>query len=286
VVQVNPSSDTTHQEELDLLQIGDISRVTLVSKVLSLICDGQFKEMQNYLREQSESLHSINMVAELTAFLHHIHKIRSLSFETLELFSQLLQALVEMCSGNFSNCEVVFNANILSVLNYIFQIDITDIKETQQLTNQHTATVLTNFEALENMAEGIGTDGGMPNSAAKIDYIELRKGALKLKGSAVELLKVMMEKTTSKKESLVHQIAGGLDLYALQWSMVDFYVLKNDKGVTKLEMAGYATRALFITYNIFMDLHDNNARPLKALGINIFLPDVIELVPYNVSVDS
>ena len=234
VMQVNPGGDTMHQKELDLLQTGDISRVTLVSKVLSLICDGQFREMQHYLREQSESLHSINMVAELTSFLHQLHRTRSLSFETLELFSQLLQALVEMCSGNFSNCEVVFNANILSV------------------------------DDLENIAEGVAS--GTTNSAIKMDYTELRKGALKLKGSAVELLKVMMEKITSRTDSLVHQIAGGLDINALQWSMVDFYVLKDDKAMAKLEMAEYATRALFMTYNIFMDLHDNKARPLKALG--------------------
>ena len=264
VMQVNPGGDTMHQKELDLLQTGDISRVTLVSKVLSLICDGQFREMQHYLREQSESLHSINMVAELTSFLHQLHRIRSLSFETLELFSQLLQALVEMCSGNFSNCEVVFNANILSVLNYIFQIDVTEIKESWQSANEFTATVLTNFDDLENIAEGVAS--GTTNSAIKMDYTELRKGALKLKGAAVELLKVMMEKITSRTESLVHQIAGGLDINALQWSMVDFYVLKDDKAMAKLEMAEYSTRALFMTYNIFMDLHDNKARPLKALG--------------------
>ena len=231
--------------------------------MLGLICDGQFKAMQNFLREQSESLQSINMVAELTSFLHQIHETRTLNFDTLGLFSQILQALIEMCTGNFKNCEVVFNANIMSVLNYVFQIDITEIKEAGQAANEITATVVTNFNDFEDIAEGVNNN---TTNAKKVDYVELRKQGLQLKSSAVELLKIMLEKTTSRTESLAHQIAGGLDVHALQWSMVDFFLLKDESGIVRQNMSEYASRALFTTYNIFMSLLDNNTTPLKSLG--------------------
>ena len=233
--------------------------------MLGLICDGQFKAMQNFLREQSESLQSINMVAELTSFLHQIHETRTLNFDTLRLFSQILQALIEMCTGNFKNCEVVFNANIMSVLNYVFQIDITEIKEAGQAANEITATVITNFNDLEDIAEGVNNNNNTTD-ATKVDYVELRKQGLQLKSSAVELLKIMLEKITSRTESLAHQIAGGLDVHALQWSMVDFFLLKDESGIVQQNMSEYASRALFMTYNVFMSLLDNNTTPLKSLG--------------------
>ncbi len=203
------------------------------------------------------------MVAELTSFLHQIYETRSFSSDTLEVFCQILQALVEMCTGNFRNCEEVFEANIMSVLNYVFQIDITEVKGDRQSANEFTATVLTNFNDLESMAEGLATTTTSEN---KVDYMELRNRALQLKGTAVELLKVMLEKISSKTESLAQQIFGGLDIYALQWTMVDFYTLQDDKGIAQQHMSDFASRSLFVTYNIFMDLFDNNAAPLKTLG--------------------
>ena len=232
--------------------------------------------MQNFLREQTESLQSINMVAELTSFLHQIYETRSFSSDTLEVFCQILQALVEMCTGNFRNCEEVFEANIMSVLNYVFQIDITEVKGDRQSANEFTATVLTNFNDLESMAEGLATTTTSEN---KVDYMELRNRALQLKGTAVELLKVMLEKISSKTESLAQQIFGGLDIYALQWTMVDFYTLQDDKGIAQQHMSDFASRSLFVTYNIFMDLFDNNAAPLKTLG-NI--DDVMSMFKENI----
>jgi len=44
----------------------------------------------------------------------------------VELVHLILQTLIEMCVGNYPNQAVIFNRQILEVLNSIFQIDIVE----------------------------------------------------------------------------------------------------------------------------------------------------------------
>lgn len=231
------------------------------------MCDGRYTKMQNFLREQSESLQSINMVEELTSFLHQFQETRTFSYDTLILFNQILQALLELILGNFKNCEVIFDANIISVLNYVFQIDITEIKEPKgsSVHQQVTANVLSNFGELEDICEG-STRSSNSVTTKKIDYVDLRKNGLLLKASAVQLLEVMLEKISPQSESLSHQVAEGLDIRALHWSMVDFYILKGDSDLANLNVAESASRALFSAYSACMHLVDNNVGSLESFG--------------------
>ncbi len=165
-------------KSLNSLQFYDLSRITLISKVLGLMCDGQYKEMQNFLREQSESIHSINMVAELATFLHEFSKKHVISIDILQLFNQLLQALKEFCIGNYKNREVVFNANVVSVINFVLQIDITSIRGSGMFGPSENTTVITNFTELDNIG------GDEDTNEQNIDYIQLRRLALEMKASA------------------------------------------------------------------------------------------------------
>ena len=94
-------------------------------QVLGLMCDGQYRFMQNYLREQRDNIHTVNLVGEVALFIEHFY--HDINEETVELVHLILQTLIEMCVGNYSNQEVIFNHQILEALNSIFQIDITGI---------------------------------------------------------------------------------------------------------------------------------------------------------------
>ena len=107
----------------ELLLFGDSSRVKLALQVLGLMCDGQYWVMQNYLREQRDNIHTVNLVGEVASFLQHFY--HDINEETVELVHLILQTLIEMCVGNYSNQKVIFNRQILEALNSIFQIDIT-----------------------------------------------------------------------------------------------------------------------------------------------------------------
>ena len=96
----------------------------LALQVLGLICDGQYRVMQNYLREQRDNIHTTNLVGDVALFIQHFY--HDISVETVELVHLILQTLIEMCVGNYPNQAVIFNRQILEVLNSIFQIDIVE----------------------------------------------------------------------------------------------------------------------------------------------------------------
>ena len=108
---------------LELLVFNDSSHVKLALQVLGLMCDGQYRVMQNYLREQRDNIRTINLVGEVALFIQHFY--HDINEETVELVHLILQTLIEMCVGNYSNQKVIFNHQILEALNSIFQIDIT-----------------------------------------------------------------------------------------------------------------------------------------------------------------
>jgi hypothetical protein len=150
---------------------------------------------------------------------------------------------------------VIFNQNIVSVINFVLQIDITKIK--RQGRNQ-SATVVTNLLAIDDVA--------MSGGEAKIDYAQLRGKALAIKVAAVQLLDALLEEISNKTSRLSHQIAEGLDIHALHWSMIDFYALKSDPDMVKLKLEDSAYRALFDIYKIIMHLVDTGVAPLQSLS--------------------
>ena len=63
------------QGHMSILHFYDLSRIcTHLTKSLGLMCDGQCREMQNYLREQSGDIENVNMVEEIASFVYEFSK--------------------------------------------------------------------------------------------------------------------------------------------------------------------------------------------------------------------
>ena len=91
------------------------------------MCDGQYRPMQNYLREQRNNIHNINIVGAVALFIQYFYN--NIDAETMELVHLILQTLIEMCVGNYPNQAVIFNRQIIDVINRILQIDISSRKQ-------------------------------------------------------------------------------------------------------------------------------------------------------------
>lgn len=121
------------------------------------MCDGQNRTLQNYLREQPDnfkvllycffllsfpspppstlyvysyaiiflSFKTVNVVAEVTAFLHAY--TADLSQGNLHEISQILQALIEMCVGSVENQQVIYDKLVVDPLNRILQLPLDDM---------------------------------------------------------------------------------------------------------------------------------------------------------------
>ena len=97
-------------------------QVKLALQVLGLMCDGQYTNMQNYLREQKDNLISVNVVAEVAVFLQNFSL--DVDRETMDLVHLTLQTLIEMCVGNYPNQHIIYHKQIIEALNHIFAIQI------------------------------------------------------------------------------------------------------------------------------------------------------------------
>ena len=211
------------------------------------MCDGQYREMQNYLHEQKESIASVNMVGEVAIFLQKIFQSRNITPETIEALHQILQTLIEMCVGNYANQEVIFNKQIMTIINHVLQLDITNVTV---YSDEHLSGVMDRSD-----------------SASKKRVLELRKKALDLKGSAVELLEVILEETSFKTKSLALQVAGGLDISAVQSCLIDFYHLAyQDDELKEAEYDDNAERALYRSYHTLKRLEYFGVKDLSKIN--------------------
>ena len=187
------------------------------------MCDGQHREMQNYLRDQRQTVHTINMVAEVADFLQYFY--HDLNAEIVDLVYLMLQTLIEMCVGNYDNQIIIFNKQIITTINRILLIDISDYE----------------------------TDS---SSTTPISMSTMKTRAINLKGSAVELLEVMLEETSHQKKDLVQQITEVVDVDALYHTLADFYKLKDDPEVERKYFDDDVERELFRTYHILVHIKE------------------------------
>ena len=100
--------------------------VKLALRVLGLLCDGQYRNMQNYLREQKDNLTGVNVVGEVAVFIQNF--TLDINRETMDLVHLILQTLIEMCVGNYPNQHVIYHRQIIEALNHIFAMKVFDKK--------------------------------------------------------------------------------------------------------------------------------------------------------------
>ena len=110
--------------------------IKLALQVLGLMCDGQYRSMQNYLREQSDNYTGVNVVAEVAAFLQNISL--DVDRETMDLVHLTLQTLVEMCVGNYPNQHIIYHRQIVEALNHIFTLKIYSAEQIRNATKDDT----------------------------------------------------------------------------------------------------------------------------------------------------
>ncbi|KAK7486477.1 hypothetical protein BaRGS_00022278, partial [Batillaria attramentaria] len=104
----------------DELDFKDDGFIELVLRVLGLMCDNQYKGLQDYLREQPDNIKSVNLVAEATRFLNILYG--NVNDKTAPLIIQLFDTLVEFTSGNFHNQAIVFDNKICEYLNHMLRV--------------------------------------------------------------------------------------------------------------------------------------------------------------------
>ncbi|XP_004347257.1 hypothetical protein CAOG_04510 [Capsaspora owczarzaki ATCC 30864] len=93
--------------------------LSLVLRLLQLLCEGNNVVLKNYIREQGDNIKSYNLVSDTANYLNVLY--HNVSSDNIELVSQVLESLVEFCQGNGDNQIAVFDAKCLDGINHIFR---------------------------------------------------------------------------------------------------------------------------------------------------------------------
>ncbi|KAL8600021.1 hypothetical protein ACOMHN_057790 [Nucella lapillus] len=104
----------------DELEFKDDGYIELVLRVLGLMCDNQYRGLQDYLREQPDNIKSVNLVAEATSFLNILYG--NVNNKTAPLIIQLFDTLVEFTSGNFHNQVIAFDNKVCEYVNHMLRV--------------------------------------------------------------------------------------------------------------------------------------------------------------------
>ncbi|KAL3848190.1 hypothetical protein ACJMK2_019064, partial [Sinanodonta woodiana] len=104
------------------LEFKDEGYIELVLRILGLMCDNQYRGLQDYLREQPDNIKSVNLVSETTRFLSILYS--SVNDKSVDLIIQLFDTLVEFTSGNSVNQSTVFENKICDYINHILRVGV------------------------------------------------------------------------------------------------------------------------------------------------------------------
>ncbi|XP_065910466.1 inositol 1,4,5-trisphosphate-gated calcium channel ITPR1-like [Dysidea avara] len=108
--------------QLESLQFRDTSYIEITLRFLGCLCDGQNRIMQNYFREQRDNIKTINLVSETCIFLQSFYV--KVTKENIDLITEVLLTLIEMCVGNYANQVVIYNHQIIDIINRIIQTTV------------------------------------------------------------------------------------------------------------------------------------------------------------------
>jgi inositol 1,4,5-triphosphate receptor type 1 len=102
-------------EQLDKV----ISGANLVMRLLSAMCDGQHRAMQNTLRYQKQCKTRYNIVCDVASLMQFLVEVPVLS--NIPVINDAIQALIEMCAGNFDNQHIALNGQVIGSINIILK---------------------------------------------------------------------------------------------------------------------------------------------------------------------
>ncbi|KAI0220817.1 Inositol 1,4,5-trisphosphate receptor type 3 [Lamellibrachia satsuma] len=103
----------------------DDGYIQLVLHIMGMMCDGQNRVLQDYLREQPDNIKSDNLISETTNYLGMLYSW--VDNTTISLLTELFNTLSECTSGNYQNQLVVYEGRACDYINYILRGGVSKI---------------------------------------------------------------------------------------------------------------------------------------------------------------
>ncbi|CAD5116200.1 DgyrCDS5116 [Dimorphilus gyrociliatus] len=134
-------------------EVKDGGFIELVLKVLAQMCDGQYVELQDYLRDQPDNIKSFNLIAETASFLSMVYS--NVTSSNIDLVIQLFETLNEFASGNQANRAVIVTNKVVDYANFILRSC-----ETDDFTDCSSDKILTMKKAISSLIYSLIEENG------------------------------------------------------------------------------------------------------------------------------
>ncbi|KAJ9456238.1 Inositol 1 [Diplonema papillatum] len=134
-------------KECELYQLQNVLRF------LQLFCEGHNLQLQDYLREQDDNVHTYNLVKETITALKHLLMIEHCDDFIFQHVLQAFNTLTEYCQGPCpANQEALVNANIAFEVNVVLSrsYPLVDEEERDELKNAALTMLLSVLEGVED----------------------------------------------------------------------------------------------------------------------------------------
>uniref|UniRef100_A0A1X7UK67 MIR domain-containing protein n=1 Tax=Amphimedon queenslandica TaxID=400682 RepID=A0A1X7UK67_AMPQE len=217
---------------------GAIKGAGIVLDVVSYLCDGQNFEMQNLLRKQEEAaFFSVNIVGLVAELFEKLAK--NFSENTISSLKTAIQALIEVCAGNFGNQEVAFKGQVIDSINIILLMKMDDPQKENELIKVKASAL----ELLEVIVEE--TSWESKNLAQRIAQDLSMKGLV----STITEFWDIYNKTKKRKDKSLAKIAEramfrGYHVYKRIWGQLSEVSeeMQHHLGKTKCIEVNYETK--------------------------------------------
>jgi hypothetical protein len=105
--------------------------ITFVT-LIKILCNVYYR--QDYLREQSDNIKSVNLVTETVNVLSTLYS--NINCDTIEIITQMFDTLNEMTSGNQATRSEIINCKIIDFVNVILRTGDYPECEKEQVSKQ------------------------------------------------------------------------------------------------------------------------------------------------------
>eukprot|EP00760_Papus_ankaliazontas_P031379 PhM_4_TR5257/c0_g1_i1/m.41768 len=142
------------------IESNNLYNIREVMRFLQLFCEGHNTELQDYLREQPDNVHSYNLVKETMTFLRHSLTVEVPSTFMLEVMLQAFNTLTEYCQGPVPRNQLTLvQSNLGQQVSHVFERDFRTTDGDPRVTHKVRSAAIT---TLLSLLEGC-TDKRIPS---------------------------------------------------------------------------------------------------------------------------
>ncbi|XP_055955374.1 inositol 1,4,5-trisphosphate receptor type 1 [Patella vulgata] len=263
-IEIEPEQEAQPVDEgNNALEYRNDGYIELVLKVMARMCDGQNKQLQDYLREQPDNVKSFDIIAEVTRFLNVVYS--NITGKNIDLVIQLFETMNEFTAGNQENRVVIYDNKIIDYINFIMRA--------ADFANCTTDKILSLRQSIANLIMSLIEENGEGPSQVAIEVKDTldKKAVVALMTECYEMHQPDKNRKEDMKLAMMSAGGGSASYLATAKS----FALAGGSflhGVVKKQREEFSDEYMDVGFSLYLLLN-------RMLDIDVKLLETLKLTP-------